>query len=296
MLTSQDKTGINSDQNPPCGIDSERYSSAIKLFRVTALVLQFIKKIKKQKSKHESISSEDIAKSEQMWILHVQKKWYKNVFEAVENGENCSLKQQLGVFIDKNGLLRCKGRLENINLTESARYPFLLPKRDHVTRLIIESVHKKQLHGGLSQTLSALRYKYWVPSGRATVRSVLQQCILCRKVEGGAYKMPPMSAFPSGRVTEATPFTRTGLDYLGPLMVKSTGEPAKVWVCLFTCLVTRAVHLEIVMDMSTEEFLLALRRFVGRRGVPEVIISDNASQFKLAKNVLDLIWQKNNTM
>lgn len=74
-------------------------------------------------------------------------------------------------------------------------------------------------------------------------------------------------------------------------MIKSTGESIKVWVCLFTCLLAHAVHLEIVMDMSTGEFLLALRRFVARRCVSEEIISDNASQSKLDKNVLDLIWQ-----
>ncbi|XP_053391226.1 uncharacterized protein LOC128554039 [Mercenaria mercenaria] len=100
--------------------------------------------------------------------------------------------------------------------------------------------------------------------------------------------MPP---FPKGRVTEAVAFERTGLDYLGPLYIKTSGEYRKVWVCLFTCLVTRAVHLETVHDMSTEEFLLALRRFIAQRGSPMEINSDNAKQFKLASDTIHLIWK-----
>ncbi|XP_053392151.1 uncharacterized protein LOC128554862 [Mercenaria mercenaria] len=94
--------------------------------------------------------------------------------------------------------------------------------------------------------------------------------------------MPPMPPFQKGRVTEAVAFERTYLGYLGPLYIKTSGEYRKVWVCLFTCLVTRAVHLETVQDMSTEEFLLALRRFIAQRGSPMEINSDNAKQFKLA--------------
>ncbi|XP_053403147.1 uncharacterized protein LOC128558271 [Mercenaria mercenaria] len=220
---------------------------------------------------------------------NLQRKCYQDVYESITNGKKCTIKQQLGVFIDKNGLLRCRGRLENANISDAARYPILLPKKDHFTRLIIERAHKQQLHSGLSQTLSAVRYKFWIPSGRATVRSVIRQCILCRKIEGGAYKMPPMPPFPKGRVTEAVAFERTGLDYLGPLYIKTSGEYRKVWVCLFTCLVTRAVHLETVHDTSTEEFLLAL--FIAQRGSPMEINSDNAKQFKLASDTIHLIWQ-----
>lgn len=136
-----------------------------------------------------------------------------------------------------------------------------------------------------------IRHKYWIPQGRAIVRSVLHSCLICRRYEGGPYQMPSMPPLPSIRVRESKPFSRTGLDYLGPMYIKTSEGSKKVWVCLFTCLVIRAVHLEMVLDMSTEEFLLALKRFVSQRGTPVEIISDNALQFRAASSTLDLVWK-----
>ena len=102
--------------------------------------------------------------------------------------------------------------------------------------------------------------------------------------------MPLMPPLPGKRVSESTPFTYTGIDYFGPLFVKLRSETQKVWVCLFTCLVTRAIHLELIQNMSTEQFLLGFRRFLSRHGKPKEIISDNAPQFKLASETFDQLW------
>lgn len=104
--------------------------------------------------------------------------------------------------------------------------------------------------------------------------------------------MPLMSPFPSERVTESIPFTYTGIDYRGPLFIKSKAETSKVWICLFTCLVTRAVYLELIHNMTTEHFLMGLRRFLASRGKPQEIISDNASQFKLASETVNELWRQ----
>jgi hypothetical protein len=95
--------------------------------------------------------------------------------------------------------------------------------------------------------------------------------------------MPPS---PNLRVSESTPFYRTGLDYLGPLFIKTEKDPRKVWICLFICL-TRAVHVEMVDDMTTEEFLLAFCSIIAQRGKPEIVISDNALHFKVANKALE---------
>ena len=124
------------------------------------------------------------------------------------------------------------------------------------------------------------------------MRSILRSCRVCRRHEGGPYPKPPLSALPKERVAESPPFTRTGLDYLGPLYVKTAEGTEKTWVCLFTCMVVRAIHLELMQDMTTEEFLLGLRRFVSQRGVPALILSDNASQFKAASNFLGDVWNQ----
>lgn len=156
---------------------------------------------------------------------------------------------------------------------------------------MIERVHKQNFHSGVSQTLSQVRNKFWIPKGRAVVRQVIQKCVVNRRHDGGPYKMPPMVPLPPLRVTEAPPFSRTGLDYLGPLFIKGTEGAKKVWICLFTCLVVRAVHLEIIQDMTTEEFLLCFRRFIAQRGLPNVVISDNARQFKAANQLIDSVWK-----
>ena len=225
-----------------------------------------------------------------MWQTYIQKRHYADVYKARSSEKAHNLQKQLGLYIDNEGLLRCKGRIEHANVSESARRPLLLLKNDRFTHLLIEKIHKETLHSGVSQTLSYVRHKYWIPHGRAVVRSVLRNCLLCRRLEGGPYKMPVMPPLPKTRVTEATPFSRTGLDYLGPLYIKTRDDSKKVWICLFTSLVTRAIHLELLQDMSTEEFLLGFRRFTAQRGCPTEIISDNALQFKTASKALDLIW------
>jgi len=96
---------------------------------------------------------------------------------------------------------------------------------------------------------------------------------------------------PKSRVSES-PFSHTGLDYLVPLYIKVNGESKKVWISLFTCMVTRAFHLEIVDDMTTVSFFNCLRRFIGTRGTPREIVCDNALQFKLASETTNMILKQ----
>ena len=102
--------------------------------------------------------------------------------------------------------------------------------------------------------------------------------------------MPLMPPLPTERVSVAAPFMNTGIDYFGPLYIKAKDDTQKVWVCLYTCLVTRAVHLELMQDMSTQHFLLGFRRFIARHGKPNKVLSDNASHFKLAAETVDKLW------
>jgi len=145
--------------------------------------------------------------------------------------------------------------MEHVDQTKGARQPILLPKGEWFTRLIVEKTHTDVLQSGVLQPLSNIRKSLWIPSGRATVRSVLRQCLTCRRHEDRAYKMPDMAPLP-----------RTGVDYLGPLYVKGKDGVNKVWTYLFTCLVTPAVHLEMMNNMSSDEFSMGFRRFIATRG------------------------------
>ena len=98
-----------------------------------------------------------------------------------------------------------------------------------------------------------------------------------------------MAPLPEDKIKPARPFTNADLDFAGPLYLKDSGE--KAYICLFTCAVTRAVHLELVRDMTTERFLLALRRMIARRGMCSIIWTDNAKTFKAANKELQRCWR-----
>lgn len=276
--------------DPPYGIDCEAFSSWSRLLRVTAWVERFVQKTRRKERTSGALKSCEIKRAELKWLLYIQRKCFQKDIMSIQQEQKSNLQRQLGLVIDEQNLLRCVGRLEHAGISEGSRKPILLPGKQHLTSLIIDFHHKELIHSGVSQTLARIRQRFWIVQGRANVKSVLRRCALCRRYEGGSYKMPPLSSFPESRVTKATPFSSTGLDYFGPVYVKNCGQVQKIWVCLFTCFVTRAVHLEVVFDMSTEQFLMAFRRFIAQRGTPSVILSDNAKQFKAARSVVESMW------
>ena len=231
LNTSEIKTGLetySSGKCAPFGIECDRYSSLTKMIRVTALVFRFIRILQNPKYEKATLTSSELNDAETMWVIYIQKKNFSDVFEAISSKRPNNLQKQLGLYVGDDGMLRCKGRIDQASISESARRPVLLPKNEKFTKLLIERIHKQSLHSGVSQCLSQLRYRYWIPQGRATVRSVLKRCTVCRRHEGGPYRMPEMAPLPKTRITEAIPFSRTGLDYLGPMYIKTCDGQKKV--------------------------------------------------------------------
>ena len=130
-------------------------------------------------------------------------------------------------------------------------------------------------------------------NGRAMVKRVVNSCVIYRRFEGLPYQAPPPPPLPSFRVNEQPPFTYTGVDYAGTLFDKPDhplqAHCDQVWICLYTCCVTRAVHIDIVTNLSCHSFLRSFKRFTSRRGLPHRMLSDNGSTFKLASNVIKKI-------
>ena len=124
------------------------------------------------------------------------------------------------------------------------------------------------------------------------MKKAIHGCGICKRFQGGPFKLPSMSPWPRKKVGKCALFTYTGLDYFGPLYIQDKSSKEKVWMCLFTCVTVRVIHLELIKDMTAEQFLLALRRFIARRGKPTQIILDNAPQFKLAKTAIDKAWKE----
>lgn len=165
------------------------------------------------------------------------------------------------------------------------KFPYLLPKSHHLTNLIVYAVHA-QLHAGVNSTVTAIRQQYWIPSARQLVRQFLRKCVPCRKTSGKAYPIPESPPLPKARTTEGKPFEVTGVDFTGALYTRDHGTESKAYLCLFTCGLSRAVHLEVVQDLSVETFLRAFQRFAARKSLPRLLLSDNASTFESAAEEL----------
>ena len=201
---------------------------------------------------------------------------------------------QFGLFKDSDGVWRCGGRLANAEIPYASRCPILLPADHPITPLIVRQAHERVMHNGVKETLVEVRTKYWIPRGRRVTRAIIHQCVVCRRFEGGPYKTPQPPPLPPCRVKEAPAFSYTGVDFAGPLMVRGTSRNdfLKVWIALFTCYVTRAVHLDTVQDQSTMSFIRCLKRFVARRGLPRRFISDNGKTFKAASSYLNTMCKE----
>ena len=160
----------------------------------------------------------------------------------------------------------------------------LLKPKSREGYLITLNLHKKMLHAGISTILAAIYEKYCGVHWRSVIKSILKSCVICRKLNNHPFKYPERPDIPKERITENSyPFQFTGLDYFGPFTIDfGQGDVCKVWICLFSCMTTRAVHLEYVTNLSAHEFIMAFRRFCNRRSIPEKIYSDNATTFKNA--------------
>ena len=159
-------------------------------------------------------------------------------------------------------LWRCGGRLENADISDTAKSPILLNVAHYITRLIVTHAHESLMHSGVKDTLTQLRSRFWIVKGRQFVRKTLHKCMICRRFTGKSYCCPAPPPLPECRVKEAFAFSSIGVDFAGPLYVKN---PEKAWICLYTCCATRAVHLDILTDLSTDSFIRSFRRFDARR-------------------------------
>ena len=174
------------------------------------------------------------------------------------------------------------------------RYCHILSAKDHLTELVFKYDHVLLGHCGPTVLLSHAGTRLHVLGARRLARSICSHCVTCRKA-AARVETQRMGQLPAARITPSPPFTVSGIDYAGPFTLKHghTRKPVlvKAYIALFVCFVTKAVHLEIVSDLTTEAFLAALKRFVSRRGLPTEIHTDNGTNFVGAKNDLAELYR-----
>ena len=265
-----------------------RYSSWTRLLRVPAWVHQFLNNCGMQPDERRSgkLSSQEISDAETDIIKEAQQEAFQEEYKALANftsvPQNSKL-LSLNPILDEDCLLRSDGRLHYADyLPFDARYPVILPGKSGVTRLIVKSYHERSNHAvGTNHTLSLLSGRFWIMQGREEIRDCESECCECRKRKGKATKhiMAPLPKIQLKLPLRA--FAQTAVDFAGPfLTIQGRGKKrAKRYLCLFTCLTSRAVHLEMAFGLDTDSFLDAFDRMTNWRGLPEEMLSDNGTSF-----------------
>ena len=139
------------------------------------------------------------------------------------------------------------------------------------------------MHKGVKQTLTEIRTRYWIPSGRSFVNKLLNICVECKKINSRLYCYPTESDLPKYRFNDGHTFTAVGVDYLGPLyclpVFSNNDNMKKVYVSLYTCGSTRAIVLDVVYNAKADTFVYSFSRSLARRGCPSLVVSDNGTIF-----------------
>lgn len=272
----------------------EKISSFGKILRIIAYCRRLIKRQSSQSSST-GIDADEISQAKIALIFAVQRSVFPEEISLLVKGERCSKYiRSLDPFLDDVGLIRVGGRLRNSDLPYIHKHPVLLPSRHRLTNLIIDYHHRLLQHPGAMALQTHLQREFWILSGRQAIRSRLRLCIPCFRTRPQNVQ-PKMASLPKYRVQQIKPFSVSGVDYAGPITVKGfRGRSSKskaAYICLFVCTATKALHLELSSDLSTETFLLAFTRFAARRGPIKELHSDCGTNFVGAANLLSPLQQ-----
>ena len=272
---------------PSCLPDCTRFSSFSRLLRATAWVLRYVHVLKCRREKSEydvgELSREELVEAERQLVKRCQEETFSEELNSLHRGQalqpSSRLIQLSPVIV--NGVLRAQGRTERATaLADQTRRPAILDPKHPFTRLLIHHHHCASGHHGQERVMNELRQRYWVLRMRSAVRHAWHDCQRC-KITRAMPTPPQMGPLPSCRLTPyVRPFTFTGVDYFGPMLVSIGRRREKRYGALFTCLTTRAVHLEMAASLTTDSAIMAIRRLIARRGAPKELYSDNGTNFR----------------
>ena len=287
-------TNASSTRHP--AFETQRWSSLNKAVNIVCLVLKFIKKLKRKTADRQcygrSLSCNRSDQEEALLTLVCQEQieQFHTEMELLKQGRKIpksSKLYSLNPFIDEDGMLRVKGRIAESQLSYAEKHPIILDNC-WLSTLIVRDRHKKLKHAGVDTVITNVRTKFWIIGLRRIAKTVLKSCVNCQRMSKKRCDQD-QSSLPKDRVTKKEPFDITGVDFAGPLY--ASDKPGhKLYICLYTCAVTRAVHLELTESLTTQAFVLSFRRFAARRNLPIVVYSDNAKTFKAAPERLKEIY------
>ena len=260
----------------------EKTNSFEKILRIVSQVLKFCSAITKRSILY---THQECLK---VLVCEAQQANFSSAINAIRKTghvpENNPI-SALSPFLDPQGIVRVGGRLKRANIAFSAKHPILIPNKHPLSQIIVEHFHRKIKHQGAYLSHAAvIREGFHIQGGRRLIRSFVGSCVLCKKLRGLPCKQL-MADLPADRLEETPPFTNVGLDVFGPFYVsngrktRSSLGCTKLWVVIFVCLPSRAIHLEPLLSMDTSSFRNALTRFFAIRGCCRLIRSDCGSNF-----------------
>ncbi|XP_055612846.1 uncharacterized protein LOC129759421 [Uranotaenia lowii] len=268
-----------------------------KLVRLAAFVLRYIANIKATLKELPLsvgiVTQSEMLKAENFIYRHVQLEVFPHEIQLLSQNKDSllpkkSLLYKLSPFLDENGLLRMRGRITACEFIDPfTAHPILLPREHIVTELIVNSVHNRYHHLNHETVVNELRQLYHIPKLRRVCDKVRRNCQTCKNAM--AKPNPPfMADLPPARLAAyCRPFSYSGIDYFGPLQVVVGRRVEKRWGVLITCLVVRAVHVEIAHTLTSSSCIMALQNFIARRGAPLEIFSDRGTNFVGANRELN---------
>jgi len=293
----------------------DRFSNWFKVRRAVAVCLRFKRLLKQRRiqkptvvqssksvmespSSYQPVKMEEIGHAEMAIIHCLQHEHFKEEIKTLSmlqmNGEftdrrrakqrNFNLKQcsslyRLDPYLDANDILRVGGRLRRANMPEVSKHPVILPRRSHITNLILQYCHQATTHQGSGMTHNEVRQRgYWIIGGTSVVASLVSKCVICRKLRAPLVRQK-LADLPEDRVEPAPPFTYSAVDYFGPFLLKEGRKEIKRYGVLFTCMASRAIHIETANTLETDSFINALRRFQAERGPIRQLRSDRGTNF-----------------
>ena len=254
----------------------------------------------KKVGKPSHIETKDLLQSENDIIKISQKFYYEEEFTRCREGKRLrkgSRLYRLCPFFDKKDrIMRVATRLENADIAFNYKYPKVVPKDSHIAHVLVREAHKAVGHQGALAVLSRLRESVWIVGAKVVVNRVLSKCLSCRRYRA-RFGEQLMANLPQDRLeVGGSVFESTSVDLFGPFRVKRARSMIKRYISLFTCNVTRAVHLEVCYDLSMDSFLQAFRRFVARRGTVKLLRSDQGTNLRAAdKEIREAIKDWNAT-
>ncbi|KAG1672966.1 snRNA-activating protein complex subunit 3 [Nymphon striatum] len=252
----------------------ERWSTLNKAYRVIAWVLRFTSRPPKSQ-RAPSLSENDYIKARLAFVNILQNQYFSQEINNLKSGIKIPKDSKLVKFspiLDDDGFIRVGGRIQLSELAYESKHPLILP-RCHGVMLLVKFIHLFRNHAGVDTMITCLKSEFEIIGVRQIAKAVKKACVSCQKIDVRACN-EPTAPLPKARVTKSPVFTVTGIDFAGPIFCSDLPNK-KYYICLFVCAVVRAIHLELVDSLTSEDFILAFRRFADLKRVPSIVYSDN---------------------